>query len=250
MVKWTKQKIIEAANNCSTKKEFKEKYSGAVARAKHFKIYDEVCQHMTPLNSKRHRDVYLIFSKTEKKVYVGITVNVQRRIIEHKSTSPKKVKQLLLEPHRIVVIKTHIDSQQAIEFEGQYIQELKQRGYTVLNSAKHGSLGAPIIKWTKESVLEKALLFNSPTKFKEQYSGAYDAARRNNWLRDVTLHMKKTYLVKGEELTQAEISKKYSIHLGTLGKRIERGWTGDKLIQKVQIQINKNDFKTSKKTSR
>lgn len=44
--------------------------------------------------------------------------------------------------------------------------------------------------WTKERCAEKALLYNTISEFNRKEPSAYNAARRNEWLKEITTHMK------------------------------------------------------------
>ena len=45
------------------------------------------------------------------------------------------------------------------------------------------------IKWTKELVQDEAIKYNTRVEFQKKSANAYEAARRNGWLDDVTGHM-------------------------------------------------------------
>ena len=70
------------------------------------------------------------------------------------------------------------------EYWKQYYEN--ELGYKMLNVAKCGSLGGGSIKWNKESVINKSKEFKTRTQFARKCSGAYNVARNNGWLEEMT----------------------------------------------------------------
>jgi predicted GIY-YIG superfamily endonuclease len=242
---WTFEKLKETASKFKTKLEFRQAYDGGYQMAIRKKWLDKICSHMTPLNSKLHRDVYIIFSKVEKCAYVGLSTDVKKRIALHLSKPSKKVEQLLNNPYKIVILKRHLITLEAVKWEEIYYSELIKRGYQLANTAKTGSIGnLQTIKWTKENVQKVALQFQKSIDFYQAYPGAYDAAQRKGWLDEVTSHINKNNRSKKYEInnkfhTVTEICKLANLPRTTIFKRILRGITGEELLKpKMRNQYN------------
>lgn len=45
--------------------------------------------------------------------------------------------------------------------------------------------------WSKEKCREEALKYNNRTDYSKNSKGAYKSSRKNNWLDEICLHMKK-----------------------------------------------------------
>lgn len=233
---WDYNSLKKLASKYNTKKEFRLNHDGAYQMAIKKNYIDDICSHMKPLNSKKHRDVYAIIAKDFSMVYIGLSCNVNKRYLLHLKKPSKRVKVLINLPHKLIILKKHITTKDAIYYEDLYIKVFANRNYIIANSVKSGSIGLPAeIKWTKEKVHEKALLFNKSIDFCKAYPGAYDAAQRNKWLDDVTSHINKPnkakkYNINNVLLTVTEIATLANLPRTTISKRISRGILGSRLL--------------------
>jgi hypothetical protein len=63
----------------------------------------------------------------------------------------------------------------------------------------------------KEIFIQMAKEFDSPSKFKERYSSAYNAAKRNGWLDDVTKHMANKKIKWTDDMIMSQLSNYDSV---------------------------------------
>ena len=151
-------------------------------------------------NERWGKEVFLIYSyedSVNKCVYVGLTKDLKRRRKQHMRKHPKTheydaVKNyftsLKKELPQEKILEEHLTPAKAQEREGYWLQKYISEGWTGLNIAKTGkgrsSLGNYAIKWTKEKCLNEAKECKTLKEFIKQHDGAYQAARRNDWLAD------------------------------------------------------------------
>lgn len=237
---WTFTNIQKAASKCKTKKEFRERFAGAEYKARKEGWLDSICAHMEVLNSIKYRDVYLIISKDFKSAYIGLSCNVNKRYYQHCKSSNIRIKNLLNTPHKLVILKKHLLTLEAIKWEKNYIKVFKERGYTLANISLGGEIGSVNNKkWSRKEVEKVALLCTHRSQLSKDYPGAYASARKNGWYSSIISHLpiriSKKYLVEGKMLTTIEISKIYNIKRSTISQRLSLGHRGSSLIRPVNI---------------
>jgi predicted GIY-YIG superfamily endonuclease len=191
---WTKDMVWKEALNYKTRSEFMKGSYAAYQAAYNKGWYDDVTSHMTRVGNLYKRLVYA-YEFPDNSVYVGLTYDKQDRDSRHKQKEKSAVFQHIkktgLEPIMINISDDYIDAEDARTLEECTIQKYKMDGWNVLNIAKAGGLGGCARIWKKEEVQKLAKQFTSPTKFKSKHSSAFNAAKRNGWLDEVTTHMKK-----------------------------------------------------------
>jgi len=147
---WSKEKCKEVALQCRTKKEFRQKYTGAHYAATKNGWLEEVCSHMEQI---RRPGGYWTKS------------NCKRAAADCKSRSEfgEKYSQAYTISNKngwLDEICAHMDI------------SMKPAGY-----------------WTKERCHEEALKYNTRSEFNQKASGAYHKARKLNCLDEICLHM-------------------------------------------------------------
>lgn len=149
-IKWTKAKCQEAALQCQTKKEFKQKYSGAHYAATKNRWLNELCSHM---KSVRNPSGYWTKEKCrdEAKKY-----DTRREFQEKSNVAYNKAYQ----NKWLDDICTHMH------------QTRKPAGY-----------------WTKEKCHEEALKYKTRGEFQKKANTVYRRAHSNTWLDDICAHM-------------------------------------------------------------
>lgn len=202
----TKEKCLEYALKCSTKKEFKKwyinEYSAAVIRG----WIDEICTHMKPLGNRESRGVYSykIEFDGKKYGYSGLAKDFNERHLQHIGLSKydngvniKKRNKTRVDtfcyinnielPNMIIEhdYMYYIDAQ--IKEEENRIK-LHNDGYIILNKNKCGGLGTIVIKHTKEKCIEAANKCKNNKEFVEMFPNECDASRRNGWFKEITQH--------------------------------------------------------------
>jgi len=214
---WTIQKCREEALKYKTKKDFRMGnvcYSTALKNG----WVDEICSHMVKSNNDSKRCIYAYEFK-DNHVYVGLTNNLYTRNNRHmkdihsqvyKHEHKSKLKPILKK------LTGYIDVKNAQKKEGFYVKTYKLLGWNILNIAKTGGLGSPILIWTKEKCQEEALQYKHRYLFCKQSSGAYTKAQKNKWLDEICSHM--IYINKPSGYWTKEQCHKESLNYYTRNK--------------------------------
>ena len=139
---WTKERCLEVAKNCQTKKEFRQKYSSAYASSFENKWLDEICIHMKLCGNLYKRLIYLC-EFSDNYVYVGLTYNLDIRKKSHLTTKCTVYNHILktgLIP-KFTSLTNFLNIKDAVKMEKYYTEYYKELGYNILNKTKTGSLG-------------------------------------------------------------------------------------------------------------
>ena len=187
---WTRENCLKAALECKTKQEFRKKYSAAYNYVYKNK-WVECFKHMVYIGNRFNRCIYA-YEFPDKSVYIGLTFNINDRIISRKSTKrydgvneySKKTKQI----PKFVKITKYIPVNIAIKKEKEYITKYKNNGWNILNRAKAGGTGGTP-KWNIEKCSKTALQYKTRSEFARKNSGAYEYCRENKILEIVCAHM-------------------------------------------------------------
>jgi len=204
---WTLEEIREIAKQYPTKKEFKEgnpkAYGWAVTNLTP-EEYDEITLHMEPLGNMANRMIYA-FEFPDNSVYVGLTFNSKKRFEQHMKSIKSAVNKYMVETGLTPIFKKvteYLSKEEAVKKEGEIEEQYKNNGWKVLNVAKTGALGSSIIKWTLDEIQKEALKYKTRNEFAKGSPSAYDSARRQGFLDDITKHMT---LVKRNKYTYDEL---------------------------------------------
>ena len=189
---WNKETCYKAAIECKTRREFSEKYSKAYKMSKKNGWIDEynwMKRTINPYSSGRD-NVYAYFFNEKHAVYIGRTINPQRRNNDHhKSGSVYNFsKENSINIPDMVIIESGITVTEGLDKEDFYVNKYISEGWNVLNKAKtgkeSGSLGAVKPKYTYNKCKEIALSCKSRKEFEVLNRSAYMASCRNNWIND------------------------------------------------------------------
>jgi hypothetical protein len=185
---WTKEKCADSAKDCKTKSEFKKKDPKAYSAAVDNKWIKDICQHMELIGHRYSRAIYA-FEFADKSVYVGLTHNYEERYHYHLTQGYVSEK---IDRFNAVFVQFNVFyiPEKAAKMEGRKIQEYKNKGWTVLNKAKAGSIGAKEKIWNKHSISKEAKKYKTRKDFYTNNNSAYTLASKNGWLQDVCSHMK------------------------------------------------------------
>jgi predicted GIY-YIG superfamily endonuclease len=184
---WTKGRCAARAKLHSTRTAFKNAEPGAHCSAAENGWLDDICAHMDRRGNRALRHVYVIMSREQRSVYVGLSFNVRRRIAEHKRGGALKVQALLAKPHRIF-ISGLMSKNEAGHREIDLISRFRDRGYVALNVTRGGTLGGAVRKWTKDACVTEAVKYSTRRDFQVGSPSAYQSAHRNGWLDEVCAH--------------------------------------------------------------
>ena len=144
----------------------------------------------------KKRCVYLIRFKNTKIVYVGLTFNFRQRINDHIRNNEKIIKLIKKYGLKNLICKKligYVPVKKAVNLEQEKINELKKKGYFLLNIRNGGSVGGGVQKWNIESISRVTSKFTSFKQWFKECQGSYYAAHRLNLLENkkVAGHLKK-----------------------------------------------------------
>lgn len=206
---WNFELCQKEALKYLTKKEFKEKSGSAYGKACTNKWIDEICQHMKISGTLKKRCIYAA-EFPDNYVYVGLTFSIENRIQRHlndkKSSIYKHIQKTGIQP-KFKQITDYIEINNAAFEEGNFVEYYRKLNWNILNCSKTGTIGGNEIYWTKEKCQKEALKYNSKLKFFKISKGAYQAARRNNWLNEICSHMDIKWRYWTKEKCQKEALK-------------------------------------------
>jgi hypothetical protein len=151
-----KEACREAATKYRTRSEFQKKAKGAYFSAFREGWLDEICVHM---DTGRHLDGYW-----------NVKENCRAEALKYKSRSE---------------FRKHCSGAVHAAIRHGWLEEICAHMPKVSNR--------PQGHWTKERCSEEARKYESVSKFHKESNGAYDIARKNGWLEEITSHMKKPY---------------------------------------------------------
>lgn len=187
---------FDAAQKCTSKKEFKLNFPKQHKAAYRNNWLNSCCSHMIILGSSYSRLIYA-FEFPDNSVYIGLTYNPKKRFFDHMYDEKSQVfihYKKTGETPKFIELTTYLDKNIALKKEGEFITHYNLNGWTILNKAKTGGLGRIIKRWTKENCYNLALKYEHRSIFKKENPSAYFAACKNNWLFEISSHMK--YLQK------------------------------------------------------
>ncbi len=143
-VKYTDEAITEAAAACRTRQEFRSRYPSEWYAAQWRGLMDTVCSHMRPPANpfKAEFQVYA-YEFTDKSAYIGLTIQPDiRHGDQHVSRGPVFEHTKIAGQPQLKIVEQKLLAKQAVELELTTIRRYEADGWTMLNSAKGGSLGA------------------------------------------------------------------------------------------------------------
>ena len=178
ILKFTKEEVMASAKNYNTRRDWKKDSPHHYDFAYRYKFIDECTSHMERLGSKSHRCIYFIKIPIEKSIYVGLTFDFKKRIIEHMNTERFK-KFIRIYGKRFIETEKatdYLEKHSAARMEQYFINFYRKEGWKLLNNIKGGGLGGKQTKWTEEAILKNILNYNSYKEWVKNETGAYAAA--------------------------------------------------------------------------
>lgn len=196
-LKYSKELCKNEALKYKYKKDFR-KYSPLIyAFSLRKKWYDEITTHMKSIGDRYHKLVY-VYEFPDNHVYIGLTYNEEKRYNEHLNdirTSVYKHRNKTGLSPKYFTISDYMKSEDAQELEHNTLLNYINNGWIILNTGKTGrgigSIGGNTIKWTFEACMIKALEYDNYNDFIYKSKGAYNSAKTNKWLKEISSHMKK-----------------------------------------------------------
>ena len=245
---WTKERCEEESRKYQSKKEFVKGCSAA----HHAAVVNGWLDDFTWLVDKRFDiikdkvdSVYVYIFEETKTAYVGRTLirRQKKRDKEHvfnieADNVARYAKKIHVPVPPMIIIETNLTLEEGLDREDYWRKWYEQKGYTMLNRIAtgkgKGSLGGISHgKWNRKSCYEEAKKYNSASEFGKVNGSAYDAARRNGWIKDYTW-FDVLWKAKWDKQTCYIEAKKYKtrneFHKGSGGaysKAYKMGWLDD-----------------------
>lgn len=268
---WTYERCQEEALKYDYRSKFANESSSAYGKSSKNNWLDTICLHMKVVGDLYNRCIYA-FEFSDNSVYVGLTKDLYIRHNQHKNRG-KITKDISTKSYQLRQLTEYVDVNDAKKFENSFVEQYKNNGWTILNSAKCGSVGS-ISLWNKEKCQIEALKYIYKFDFQKGSSGAYSASLKNKWLDEICSHMEKrkemwNTIEKCQEEalkyeTKMEFRKKSSgaysaslkfkwlddICLHMILKQLPRGyWTKEKCREEALKYDNIKDFYTKSITA-
>lgn len=189
--KWTLDDIenLILDQGIQTKKEFRDKFSGAYSAVLENKWMSHLEKHFTTLGNKFLRGVYR-YMFSDGSTYTGLTDNFDRRHKEHMSKGPvyQHMIKTGIKPNKIIV-SDYVDSNIATFIETNDWDYLVSEGFKPIHPRPQKQLGSNDIKWSYNKAESIVKNFDSVKEFRKQYNSLYTIICSKGW--DVTKLLKK-----------------------------------------------------------
>lgn len=198
-IEWTFEECREVALRYSTKKEFREHASGAYCAARDKGWLDReftwLVDETINLEYGRLYVVYCyeFFLYGDKYVYVGLSMRPDERDRRHRG-GESSVRDFAISNHLVIpkmrILEDKLTQFEAREKEDVYRHKFIEEGCLLLNKGATGrnvgSVGGMNRKWTKRKCLEEARKYKTAQEFQSNNTGAYLAAIRHKWNKEIT----------------------------------------------------------------
>ena len=198
---WTRKRCEEEARKYNTKGEFLKGCSAAHHAAVvngWLDDYDWLIDQRIDIIKDRIDCVYVYIFEETKAAYVGRTLmrRQKKRDREHvfgqdSDNVAKYAKKHNVPVPPMKIIESNLTLEEGLDREDYWRKWYEQQGYTMLNRLAtgigKGSLGyISHGKWNRKTCFEEAKKYKSASEFGNANGSAYDAARRNGWIKDYT----------------------------------------------------------------
>lgn len=198
---WDYENCMKESKKYKSRIEFCEMSSGAYYKSTRNGWIEDFVWLKTPTLpdklEEKENIIYVYEDRNKKVAYIGRTINLKRRHIQHNCPNRKEGKYDSIKQYFISINKelplpkileeklTYEESQEKEDYwKNYYVND----GWLVLNKAKtgkgSGSLGRVYRKWTYEICQKESEKYETRTKFKTGCKGAYEASVRNKWIND------------------------------------------------------------------
>jgi len=183
---WTKERCSEVAKNFEYIGDFTKQESAAYSAAHKKGFLYEITSHMKFKNNKFKRMIYA-FEFPDNHVYIGLTMNKERRFRDHLTENKSAVKQHIDKTSLIPIVKeisNYIPATEAQKLEFDTIEKYKEDNWIILNTAKPGALGGSIIKWDYDKCKKAAEKYPNRSSFAKANHAASNWSIKNGWIDD------------------------------------------------------------------
>ena len=196
---WTKEKCEEKARNYSSKKEFLEGCPAAhaiAAKRGWLNDFSWLVDKRIDIIKDKIDSVYVYLFEETKSAYVGRTLirRQKKRDREHifnqeNDNVARYAKKMNVPVPPMTILETNLTLEEGLDREDYWRNWYEKQGYTMLNRSAtgigKGSLGGISHgKWNRNTCYKEAQKYKSCREFEKANGSAYDAARRNGWIKD------------------------------------------------------------------
>jgi predicted GIY-YIG superfamily endonuclease len=172
-VKWNYANCKKEANKYNYKTDFIKNSKSAYNSAIRNGWLNEICYHMNKIGNRFFRCIY-VWEFEDNSAYVGLTYNIIKRTIEHKTEKDSPVyKKLKYSKGFCTQLTDYIPLKDAIKSEIFFIEKYK-KNWNVLNKNKGGSLGSSYFECTVEDCIKYALSCRTKAEFQKKYKKYYN----------------------------------------------------------------------------
>lgn len=194
-----------AASKCSTRTEFKKKFS----KAYDYSSKEDLKNYFGESLSLEKKYIYS-YEFLNKTIYIGLTSDLKGRHWDHlndKGTVFDYIQETKEVPIYTILTNNPIDSKNAGELEDFIIEEYRSLGYNILNKVKGGALGSTTRKWTKEEALKITIKYNSLKDFRKDNPNLLSILYRKSWFNEIITHM-----IQPRKLTYEYCKSQFLLH--------------------------------------
>ena len=244
-IKWTYENTKEESKKYTSRQEFCDNCVGGYTRALKQGWLDDFTWLKPKLikEAKSHGSVYWVygyFDFRNKVCYIGLSRDKARHWRHTQKDSKGKYDSAmsyfndsygyLPEP---TIIEENLTAEEAQNKEAYYVAFFNDKGYTILNIMKTGSLGSAIIKWDENSCFEEAKKYTTLSDFYTNSASTYKNAKENGWIDNYTW-LERNYVKRGfwqihdnclEEAKKYKTRKQFQIgNSSAYTSAIKHGW--------------------------
>ena len=245
---WNKARCEEEARKYHSKKDFLQgcpAAHGAATKNGWLDDFTWLIDKRIDIIKGKIDSVYVYVFEETKTAYVGRTLirRQKKRDKEHifnldNDNVARYAKKMHVPVPPMTILESGLTLEEGLEREDYWRKWYEDHGYTMLNRLAtgigKGSLGAISHgKWNKKACYNEASKYNSAHEFEEANGSAYDAARRNGWIKDYTWFIK-LWEPKWNQETCYQEAKNYKTRIGfqkgnasAYSKALKEGWIDD-----------------------
>ena len=187
--KYTKEIAIKLSKKYKNKKELRENNYGLWCFISKNKLIEEACSHMEKLgnHAKRYIYAYEFEIDSKKYVYVGLSYNVKKRHVQHKTSIKSSVYQFCkkydIKLHKPIILTDLVPKDIAGEIEKSKLEEYIKEGWISISKIKCGGLGGNKgFEATYEEVCKIASKYKHRLEWSKNNAASFNYARKMGWI--------------------------------------------------------------------
>lgn len=179
--KWTDAALVADASRFLSRTQWCRSSGSAYALALKRGLMGDCCHHMLPSkNAFLNMGCIYRFLFRDGSAYVGLSVNPERRRLDHLSSGPVHKKISSGVAYTFEVVESGLPYNRELgDAETKWLDICKKAGMTILNVNPTGrNFGAINITWTKEKIIQDSMRFSNLRDWRRFSPGGYNAFRR------------------------------------------------------------------------